>query len=481
MCAPRRGPVAAGPHAWVEEAVDNGASGKSEIRLTVDVPFELASMADAELDVGASSVRLRGPAPACEEVTAPLPDGFVLDPELAAARFSRKKRQLVVTSPVVAAALAAPPAERSSPQAASAPELRPEPVASVPASSAPAPAAAATAAEVDDDDDDDMPPPLEAARSAPSKPCSDLAQGLQEAAAASQASLGEEGFSETDQTNEVATALMEKALAAREQKRKETEEARRSADLASGAGLKKGFLSGGKAKKTSGEKEKAREKEPEDIPFIRGVADPDAARRESLKMPEVQKALQQSTQKLKEDQSWVTPQLLQALSSRPDLSKAMSDPKIQEAMQLMQTDPDAAKKRYKDDPEVTGFLKDFTGLMATHFEVLGKEEGKGKAPSPPPAAEPPKPVAAPITGLDLAAKPPPAMAKKTGKASEGSTGLPIDDPAVMNALQDPEVQSLLAAIRAGHPFELHELGQANPRLFMKVKILLDSGLLAMQF
>merc|ERR1711869_81204 len=104
---------------------------------------------------------------------------------------------------------------------------------------------------------------------------------------------------------------------------------------------------------------------------------------------------------------------MKALGSRPDLTKAMSDPKIQEAMQLMQTDPEAAKNRYKDDPDVTAFTKDFTGLMATHFEVLSKE-----APSNPPKSEPvPAPakvqeaISAPITGLDLAAKPPPAVAR----------------------------------------------------------------------
>merc|ERR1712070_1341445 len=167
----------------------------------------------------------------------------------------------------------------------------------------------------------------------------------------------------------------QKALAAREQKRKETEEARRKADLA----VKKGFLLGGKAKKSThdprSEKAKATT---EDIPFITGAADPEAARRESLKLPEVQKVIKQQTQQLKEDQSWVTPQLMQALSARPDIAKAMSNPKIQEAMQLMQTDPEGAKNKYKDDPEVTKFFKDFTGLMATHFDVLSKE-----APNPP--------------------------------------------------------------------------------------------------
>merc|ERR1712066_939321 len=98
----------------------------------------------------------------------------------------------------------------------------------------------------------------------------------------------------------------------------------------------------------------------------------------------------------------------------------------------------AAKTKYKDDAEVTKFLKEFTGLMATHFEVLSRE-----APNAPKGASQPseaqKAIPAPITGLDLAAKPPPA------------------------------VKPLIGALRAGQPFEMRELGQSNPRLFMKVK------------
>merc|ERR1712070_709170 len=254
----------------------------------------------------------------------------------------------------------------------------------------------------------------------------------------------------------------QKALAAREQKRKETEEARRKADLA----VKKGFLLGGKAKKSThdprSEKAKATT---EDIPFITGAADPEAARRESLKLPEVQRMVQENTRKLKEDQSWVTPQLMQALAARPDLSKAMSEPKIQEAMQLMQSDPEAAKQKFKDDPDVTKFMKDFTGLMATHFDVLSKEAPNPKAASPPPATTQ-KAIDAPITGLDLSAKPPPAAAQP---ARKGEKPLPTEDPKILALLQDPEVMNLIAAIRAGRPFELHELGRQNPRLFQKVR------------
>lgn len=45
-----------------------------------------------------------------------------------------------------------------------------------------------------------------------------------------------------DEKNEVAEAMMQRALAAREQKRKETEDSRRKAN-GFGGGLKKGFLS----------------------------------------------------------------------------------------------------------------------------------------------------------------------------------------------------------------------------------------------
>ena len=68
------------------EIIDSG-----DFRVLLDVPFELQSMADAELDVGTTTVQLRGPPPSFEEVFARLPEGYLLDPELAAAKFSKKK------------------------------------------------------------------------------------------------------------------------------------------------------------------------------------------------------------------------------------------------------------------------------------------------------------------------------------------------------------------------------------------------------
>lgn len=503
MCADAPGAaLPAGPHARVEQVAGDG-DGSQQLRLTIDVPFELQSMAEAELDVGATSVHLRGPAPACDEVKVPLPNGLALDPEQASARYSRKKRQLVISSPAVARAasvdatiaetvpLATPSADASSASiaAASATSAPARSAAAEPPLLATSPAAqlveapkrlettlqevAVPASTAEDDaDDDDCPPPLDAVRRATPKPATPLRLG----GATPEASATAAGIDSTnsDHVNEASEALMKKALAAHEQKRRETEEAHRKADITSSGVLKKGFLSGSKAKRSPPKPDK-RQQAAEEIPYIAGAGDPEAARQAGLQLPEVQKALKQGAQQLKEDTSWVTPQLMQALASRPDLSQAMSNPRIQEAIQLMQADPQAAQRKYKDDKEISTFLQEFMSLMATHFDVLSKE-----APTPSRASTgKPAPQALPASAPAAA---PSARPPRPGEimSGEGTSDLPIADPKIAALLQDPEVLELIGALRAGRPLELHDLARSNERLFMKVKVLLDNGLLNLQ-
>eukprot|EP00811_Abedinium_folium_P001706 NODE_11564_length_1278_cov_3.715899.p2 GENE.NODE_11564_length_1278_cov_3.715899~~NODE_11564_length_1278_cov_3.715899.p2 ORF type:complete len:218 (-),score=76.35 NODE_11564_length_1278_cov_3.715899:207-860(-) len=191
----------------------------------------------------------------------------------------------------------------------------------------------------------------------------------------------------------------------------------------------------------------------EAVPYITGAADGKKAKEASLQLPEVQAAVKQ----LSADTSWVTPQLLQAISSRPDLLQSMSKPKMQEAMQLMQKDPKAAKEKYRDDKEVQVFLKQFSGLMATHFDVLGKEQ----APKATTAA------------------PAPALAPAPAQA-QAAPNIEYLSPEVRGALEDPEVQATLQALRAGSPLEMHTLLRNKPRLFQRLKILLDAGLVHLQ-
>mmetsp|Transcript_43654 Transcript_43654/g.79629 ORF Transcript_43654/g.79629 Transcript_43654/m.79629 type:complete len:321 (+) Transcript_43654:66-1028(+) len=300
----------------------------------------------------------------------------------------------------------------------------------------------------EDSDEDEVPPPLEAVRSLALKATDHDRQGvLSTQELASSAAVGE------CEKNDAASALMDKAIAMREQRRQEAEKERKAADLSSG-GLKKGFLSSKGKKATSDAKAAA--KAQEDIPFIAGAPTPQEAREASLRLPEVQQAMKNATQSLKEDQSWLTPQLLQAMGSRPDLLQGMQNPKVQAALQLMQTDPEAAQRKYKDDAEVSKFLKEFSSMMATHFDVLsGSKAAKGGKAAPPAAAAPQE---------SALSTPQPTMLS----------------PEAAACLKDPEVQQLLNAARAGMPLELHAIGQSNPRLFQKVKVLLDAGLLSMQ-
>lgn len=57
------------------------------------------------------------------------------------------------------------------------------------------------------------------------------------------------------------------------------------------------------------------------------------------------------------------------------LSRGFSDPKCMAAMQLLQTDPKEAQRKFQNDPEVSGFLQEFGKLMAGHFEALGSAQG----------------------------------------------------------------------------------------------------------
>lgn len=508
-----RGPIPAGPHATVEEVVDS--QGRGEIRVVVSVPFKLHSMSDAELRISAASLCLRGLEDTSgQEVCADMPAGFALDPDLATAKYSRKKQQLVVLSPKRMQSAASPSAGIGTASAGAPSESAS--VAEVAANSRgggggasgtlpsdahqtqEVPAPAEQEEEDDDDDDDDLPPPLEATRSAALPTPSESVPAIASTAAAAaldavgggadRTAMALEGADRTatGETNSAADSLMQKALAAREAKQKQTEDSRKNADLASSGGLKKGFLSSGKKGPKSTKAAPVQKVKAEDeVPFITGAADPEAARREGLKLPEVQTALRQGTEALKRDQSWVTPELMNALQSKPELLAGLSNPTIQEAITLMQSDPQEAQRRYASNPEVSAFLKEFTSLMATHFDLLGK--GAVKA-SPAGPGAPSTSMVSSKGSQDTSVLPdtvrgtsaPPAPLYTSHLPSDDPVAKALSDPKVSEAFQDAEVQALLAELRAGRPLEMRELCQQRPHLFRKLKALLDAGLLNLQ-
>lgn len=445
--------------------------GGPGIRAIVDVPFVLPSLAEAELEISETALRLRGPAG--DEVVVHAPAGSAFDATNAAAKFSKKKQQLIVSSPDLggkAKSSSAKPNDSVSPASRSVSSPTgtetggyPAKVAAsvTPAPATPSPSPAPTVdnrgpAMPDDDDDDDDIPVLDS--SAPLKMVEKKKSELDQLD-------GEDtdGVPAEEVANEAADEMMRKMEAAREKKQQESEKSRKEAQKSTG-GLKKGFFGNDKKKepkKKSSDNDKQIVKKSEttkppeeEIPFITGSgADWKQSKLDSLKLPEVQAALKQQTEKMKTDQSWCTPQLMQALASRPDLMKGLSNPRVMEAFELMQKDAAAAKKKYENDKEVTDFLMEFSKLMATHFEVLGKEEETSK--------------------------PQATYQTPQGQTVQGQPQI-LQNPEVEKTLKDPEVQQIIAEMQRGRPLEMRELASQNPRLFMKLKILLDAGLFNLQ-
>mmetsp|Transcript_52825 Transcript_52825/g.115469 ORF Transcript_52825/g.115469 Transcript_52825/m.115469 type:complete len:556 (-) Transcript_52825:222-1889(-) len=516
----------AGDHATVEVLSDG------QLQLILNVPFELPSMSEAELDISAALVVLRGPASLGKpEVSAPLPKGFELDPDQAMAKYSKKRRQLSIVSPnrgtcaegrespkvagtgaaASAAAVAAATGSRGTAEAtnSAATTAAPDSPPAAPMMNGTSHAHGQQADLVDSAASDARPDNTSAAVEASSSAAESLATPSAPKVV---------DWQTEPEVNDIAQQMMMKALAAKDKKKKQTEEDRKSSNMSSGGGLKKGFLSGAKISKSK--PSNGKEKKEDDIPFI-GFSGNSAedAKRNSLKFEEVQQQLQQGTEMLKNDQSWVTPQLMAALQARPDLQKAMQDPKVLEAIGLFQTDPTLAQQKYKNDPEVSKFMKEFMSLMATHFSVLGAQADSTKKPQSQGESSSKKASSAPA--------PPPSTSREIVLPSSNTTGEPaleelgfapvprgsktaplnmtrptqpeklsseeltrnldpndplakaLSDPRVADAWQDPEVQKVIQEVRAGRQLEMREFARDNPRTFMKMKYLLDAGLMGM--
>jgi hypothetical protein len=68
---------------------------------------------------------------------------------------------------------------------------------------------------------------------------------------------------------------------------------------------------------------------------------------------------------------WVTPDLMSQLQSNPVIAQGLMSKKCSVALTLMQQDPQEAKRRFENDPEVSLFMREFGKVMSGHFDALG--------------------------------------------------------------------------------------------------------------
>ena len=97
----------------------------------------------------------------------------------------------------------------------------------------------------------------------------------------------------------------------------------------------------------------------------------------------------------------------------------------------MRKDPEAAKRKYAGDYEVQMFMVEFGKIMGGHFEELGKRKEEAWE----------------------------------------------SDPEVQEILADPQISAVLNELKAGRPIDFHSILQSNELMAVKMRVLIDKGVI----
>lgn len=151
-----------------------------------------------------------------------------------------------------------------------------------------------------------------------------------------------------------------------------------------GLGFKKGFLSSSNSSSSSSKKLSSTGSTATTIIQSRDdniidLKKPTAVRSKvagdaALVLEDVQRALAEDEHpmlKALKQNDWITPDLATKIRSSDVLSRGLSDPRCMSAIQLLQKNPQQAMQQFQHDPVVSLFLREFAGIMASHFESLG--------------------------------------------------------------------------------------------------------------
>jgi hypothetical protein len=84
---------------------------------------------------------------------------------------------------------------------------------------------------------------------------------------------------------------------------------------------------------------------------------------------------------------WVTPDLEQSIASNAVLKRGLQNPKCVAALQLMQQDPKEAERRFKGDPDIDEFMREFGRIMGAHFTGMGEQQNSNASKVVPPPVQ----------------------------------------------------------------------------------------------
>ncbi|XP_026691625.2 uncharacterized protein LOC101242455 [Ciona intestinalis] len=214
-------------------------------------------------------------------------------------------------------------------------------------------------------------------------------------------------------------------------------------------GMQKGFLFGSKPKPSK--------------PNVGGEKEPDyvVKRKENkeshLVFDDVQNAMKETGNKLLDDKTWITEDLLKSIESNDDLLKQLSDPKFNQAIQWMQKDPKGAMEYYKDDAQVQLFFKQFYKILGQHFTELADIPDKGN-------------------GATSSNKADTQMTEQDKNEMDRI----LSDPEIKSILMKPDIQNLFTLLKT-EPDKVQQLLQTcEPRMRSDIQKLVEARLLDFQ-
>ncbi|XP_074658463.1 uncharacterized protein LOC141911359 [Tubulanus polymorphus] len=228
------------------------------------------------------------------------------------------------------------------------------------------------------------------------------------------------------------------------------------------AGMKKGFL----LSSSSSTKPKPKKSvEKDNIPFIKAKQE---TKESKYEMPEVQAAMQAS-QGLLSNKEWITDNLLESVEKNPLLCSQITDPKISEAMNEFQTNPQEAMWKYRNDEEVQKFFKEFCGLLGNHFTGLSESQAQSTVSS-----------SMQRDGTaDIQVRSSTNPNQPTQKDEDKMNEI-LSKPEVKEVLADPEIQQLFKLLREDPTEAQRILHQKKPSIQSKIQVLVREGLLKYQ-
>lgn len=254
------------------------------------------------------------------------------------------------------------------------------------------------------------------------------------------------------------------------------EEKAKSADFMKKGALKGGFFNKKKTEKNTEKKPNpgiAKTSAKTSVKSKEKVIDlTNIEKKDNLQIPEVQESIRKT---LSDTDSWLTPELAQVFATRPDLLKGLQDPKVQDALQLMQSNPAEAKVKYGGDSEVEKYMKEFSTLMATHFQLLAEKEAK-KQKQQTKTQEKTTDIK-PVTKKKDDISPESIAAATQGMNLPAGDAEKLKDPKIVEAMMDPGVQRVIEQLKRGVQVDFRTLGRQDPQLATRLHLLVSSGIL----